>query len=55
MLRDNYSESISDRERQYGVRERERERPCGCIVREKGKAAEGCFGGAERVGGVLDE
>ena len=36
-------------------RERERERPCGCIAREKGKAAEGCFGGAERVGGVLDE
>ena len=62
MLRDNYSESINDRERPYGEmsmrkreRERERERLCGCIAREKGKAAEGCSRGVERVGGVLGE
>ena len=35
MLRDNYSESINDRERPYGERERERERGCVDALRER--------------------
>ena len=35
MLRDNYSESINDRERPYGERERERERGHVDALRER--------------------